>query len=157
MPFSTKELIDFHKATCDKMHSTLVQKNHDYAGGGERNPFSNFLNVENLGLCDAEIGFVTRMTDKLSRIITFVKKGTLKVADESVVDTLIDLANYCILMAAYISSKRRDVLDVRKPEVDVDPYTRTYPEPGDHPHCNVKVGMLDLDPKEATRATKKRR
>jgi hypothetical protein len=46
------------------------------------------------------------MSDKFARITTFVNKGVLKVKDESVEDTLLDLANYCILMAGYIKSKR---------------------------------------------------
>ena len=80
-------------------------KNADYAGDGT-DPFFNFTRVEQLGICATERGFLTRMTDKMARIITFVNVGVLKVKDESVVDTLLDLANYCILLAGYIQSKR---------------------------------------------------
>ncbi len=98
-------LIAFHRECIEKMHTTLIEKNHDYAGASA-DPFSNFTRVEVLDICSPEQGFLTRMSDKFSRITTFVKQGVLKVKDETVVDSLVDLANYCILMAAYIKSKR---------------------------------------------------
>lgn len=104
--FTRDELVNFHKAACDRMHETLKAKNHDYTGGNA-DPFANFSRVEQLEFCSAEQGFLTRMTDKLMRIGSFVKLGVLKVNDESVTDTLLDLANYCILMAAFIASKRK--------------------------------------------------
>ena len=99
------EYMDFHKACCDKMVEITKQKNADYTGTSE-DPFSNFTRVEALGICTTEQGFLTRMTDKLSRITSFAQKGFLLVKDESVEDTLMDLANYCILMSGYIKSKR---------------------------------------------------
>jgi hypothetical protein len=46
------------------------------------------------------------MTDKMARIGSFVKRGELVVKDESVKDTLLDLANYAMLFAAYLESKK---------------------------------------------------
>jgi hypothetical protein len=103
--WNKEQYAKYHKEVCDKMHATTLAKNADYTGGSE-DPFFNFTRVEALGIATAEVGFLTRMSDKFSRITTFVTKGVLKVKDESVEDTLIDLANYCILMAAYIKSKR---------------------------------------------------
>ena len=100
-----EEYFEFHENCCKKMVAVTKAKNHDYSSGAT-NPFSNFTQVEHLGIASTEQGFLTRMTDKLARIITFVNKGVLKVSDESVEDTLIDLANYCILFAGYIRSKR---------------------------------------------------
>ena len=100
-----EELIKFHKAATDHMHETLKRKNADYTGANA-NPFSNFTTVEELSICSSEQGFLTRMTDKFKRIVSFVQLGVLQVKDESVTDTLIDLANYCLLMAAYIQHKR---------------------------------------------------
>lgn len=103
-----EQYLKFHAKTLEAMTKTTVAKNHDYAGNGD-DPFSNFRQVEKLGLCSSEVGFVTRMTDKLSRIISFINSGTLMVKDESVQDTLIDLANYCILMSAYIEDKKERI------------------------------------------------
>lgn len=100
-----EEYLSFHKAMCDKMTATVVKKNHDYTGESG-DPFFNFSRTEFNGICTTEQGFLVRMNDKFARITTFVQKGVLKVADESVEDTLMDLANYSILMAGYIRSKK---------------------------------------------------
>ena len=79
------------------------KKNADYTGDNN-NPFSNFTSVENLGI-KTEQGFLTRMMDKMARIGSYISKGELQVKDESVTDTLRDLANYSCLLAGYIKSK----------------------------------------------------
>lgn len=80
------------------------KKNADYTGGNN-DPFSNFRSVESLSI-KTEQGFLTRMMDKMARIGSFVAKGELQVKDESVQDTLRDLANYACLLAGYIESKK---------------------------------------------------
>jgi hypothetical protein len=83
------------------------KKSADYCGlSGD--PFSNFKLVEHLGLCSVEVGFITRISDKLSRLSSFATKGVLEVKDESVQDTLLDCANYCILLSGYLESKKDD-------------------------------------------------
>lgn len=85
---------------------TSKRKNNDYTGGAS-DPFSNFKSVEVLGI-PTEVGFLTRMMDKMKRISSFVEKGELQVKDESVTDTLADLANYSCLLAGYIKSKPKE-------------------------------------------------
>lgn len=99
------EYFQFHKECCEKMIAITAAKNADYTGAGD-NPFANFSRVEAMGISSTEQGFLTRMLDKMCRIGSFVQKGVLMVKDESVEDTLLDLANYCILMAGYIRSKK---------------------------------------------------
>ncbi len=101
-----QEYMEFHRAACERMMETTKKKNSDYTGGSN-SPFSNFEQIGNLVALPnvVEIGFLTRMSDKLSRIGSFVTQGSLQVNDESVTDTLVDLANYCILMAGYLRSK----------------------------------------------------
>jgi hypothetical protein len=98
------EYLAFHKECCEKMMTITAAKNADYACGED--PFSNFSGVELDDICSTEVGFLVRMKDKFARLKTFVKKGILQVKDESVEDTLLDLANYCLLMAGYIRSKK---------------------------------------------------
>lgn len=100
-----EELILFHRETCDQMRQIMSEKNADYTGFN-KDPFFNFSTVEYLGIARTEQGFLTRMTDKLLRLTTFVKQGHLKVNDEKVEDTLMDLSNYCILMLAYLKGKK---------------------------------------------------
>ncbi len=64
-------------------------------------------------MCDkmwVSIVFLTRMSDKTSRIESFVENETLQVMDESVEDTLLDLANYAILFAGYLKEQRTKIV-----------------------------------------------
>lgn len=104
---NSEQYIQFHSQACQKMIEITKKKNEDYAGDG-KDAFANFTRVEVLGISTTEQGFLTRMFDKFSRLTSFVNKGFLAVEDESVEDTLFDLANYCILMAGYIQSKKEN-------------------------------------------------
>src|SRR5690242_10231263 len=101
-----KQYLKYHKECCEKMHDITTRKNSDYTGETD-NPFFNFTRSELIGNGTTEQGFITRMMDKISRLISFSQRGFLQVKDESVEDTLLDLANYCILMSGYIKSKRK--------------------------------------------------
>jgi len=101
-----EQYLAFHKAACEQMIETTRKKNNDYTGITQ-DPFANFTAVESQGICSTETGFRVRMTDKIMRLDSFIQKGVLEVKDETVQDTLFDLANYCILLAGYIESKRQ--------------------------------------------------
>lgn len=80
------------------------KKTADYTGNGT-DAFANFRQIpENW----TEIGFLTRMGDKMARLRSFVQNGDLQVKDESATDTLRDLANYCALFAAYLGEQKKD-------------------------------------------------
>jgi hypothetical protein len=101
----TKE--DYFKFAQDFFQSCIEiskRKNADYTGVSQ-DPFANFKSVESLGI-STESGFLTRMMDKMARIGSFASNGSLQVKDESVTDTLRDLANYACLLAGYIESKK---------------------------------------------------
>lgn len=106
MGLNREEYMKFHREMCERMVVTTAKKNADYTGGSD-DPFFNFTRVEAVGITETERGFLTRMFDKFARVTTFVNIGVLQVADESVEDTLIDLANYSILLAGYIRSKKQ--------------------------------------------------
>lgn len=99
------QFLKFHKEMTEKMHEISKAKNHDYSGG-DSHAFRNFTVVEDLGICSTEQGFLTRMCDKFMRIANFCNSGVLKVQDEKIEDTLLDLANYSLLFAGYIRSKK---------------------------------------------------
>lgn len=88
------------------MYETTEKKNSDYTGDST-SPFKNFTMVETIGFATTEQGFLTRIIDKVMRVAGFIKNGTLKVVDEKVTDTLIDCANYCLLMVCYLESKEK--------------------------------------------------
>ena len=98
------ELFEFHQSMSDKALAICKKKNNDYtsAAGGGSDPFANFSRVEAMGIMTTEQGFLVRMTDKMSRLSTYAALGRLEVNDETVEDTLLDLINYAILLAAYM-------------------------------------------------------
>jgi hypothetical protein len=98
------QYFEFLKNRAERRIAVSRAKNADYSAGAD--PFANFTRVEALGICSVEQGFLVRMVDKMSRISSFVERGELSVKDESVDDTLLDLANYADLLAAYIESQK---------------------------------------------------
>lgn len=102
-----KEYLQFHKEFTEEMIRVSVLKNSDYTGTTD-DPFANLKACEVSSICSTEQGVMVRMTDKMARINSFIQKGELLVKDESVADTLLDLSNYCALLAAYIKAKRVD-------------------------------------------------
>lgn len=96
-------LTEFELLT-SKMCTLTAKKNSDYAGGEDA--FRNFKLVEQMGGATVEQGLLTRITDKISRFATFVSRGTLKVEDEKIEDTLIDCAVYCLITILYLREQR---------------------------------------------------
>ena len=82
------DILEKHKELCDRIHSTCVAKNHDYG-----NSASDLYNKFGL------ISYIVRMNDKMNRINTLIKREA-EVKDEKITDTLLDLANYCLLAVA---------------------------------------------------------
>lgn len=106
-----EQYLSYHKLSCDRLVEITRKKNADYTGSSD-DPFANFRQIEHLiqkpGV--AETGFLTRMSDKMSRVGSFISKGKFEVEDESVHDTLFDLANYCILLSGFIKAKQGDAV-----------------------------------------------
>lgn len=95
-----EEYFKFAEEFVEEMLSISKKKNEDYSSGTD--PFRNFKSVGDEWV---EIGFYTRMSDKMSRLKSFIERGELSVENESIKDTLVDLANYACLLAGYIKSK----------------------------------------------------
>lgn len=88
--------------TLTLLYKTMDVKNTDYAT--KDNPFSNFTLVNSLWITTVERWILVRMTDKLSRISNLIDSEA-KVKDETIIDTLVDLANYSIILKLYIEDK----------------------------------------------------
>jgi len=112
---NTPEFIAYHEEFTKACLEIVKKKNHDYTASFENNAFANFVTVEMMGVASTEQGFLTRMIDKFMRISTFVKRGTLKVEDEKIEDTLRDLVNYVILLSGYIHEKKNNNIVSLKP------------------------------------------
>ncbi len=99
------ELIKFHDTLCTEAKELMKLKNRDYAGNDGLQPFANFTRVESMGVCKTEQGFLVRLTDKMSRLSSFIQSGKMNVKDESFRDTCIDVINYMVLLTAYVNDK----------------------------------------------------
>ncbi len=96
--------IPHFKDYIQRMVDLEERKGHDYAS--VEDPFKNFLECENLEICSAEKGILVRMADKITRVSNLIdKQEAAHVADEKLDDTLIDLANYAIILACYLKVK----------------------------------------------------
>ena len=82
------------KELLEEMKKTHDAKRHDYAS--VEDVFANFRTCE-MGGIPTWKGCCVRLGDKFSRIMGFAKKEKLEVKDESIKDTLIDMANYALI------------------------------------------------------------
>ena len=96
-------LIENYENYQKKMFDILKRKNADYAG--PRGEYNNFEYCEKLGICSTEAGLMVRISDKMTRISNLLKQDA-QVKDESIHDTLLDMANYAMILASYIEDKK---------------------------------------------------
>lgn len=80
-----------------KMANTYRAKNHDYG-----NSFEQSLDEE--GLAASRI----RMGDKWNRYKTLSKTENMEVKDESIKDTLLDMANYAIMTVMWMNKSKNE-------------------------------------------------
>jgi len=88
----------------DNMKEVHDMKRHDYAS--KEDVFKNFRTCEMAGI-PAWKGCAIRIGDKFSRLMSFVKQEELKVKDESIRDTLIDMANYALICAILYDEEKQ--------------------------------------------------
>lgn len=109
-----------HKALCEELNSLYARKNHDYGD-------SFHLSFEEEGLAMARI----RLGDKFNRFKALSCGADQKVADESIRDTLIDLANYA-LMTVLEMEPEKSIPKTPRPNCDTCKY---YPLPSSEYPC----------------------
>jgi hypothetical protein len=100
-----EKYLELFKQLCDRELAITTAKNSDYAD--EDNAFANFEIIRHLssGRITPEQGFVVRMSDKLQRIVNLTSRPN-RVLDETIEDTLFDLAVYCKLFQCYLMAKK---------------------------------------------------
>lgn len=78
--------IQRHEELCKTIHETYCQKNTAY-GDSFGKSFSDW------GLASAAV----RLSDKYNRFVNLAKNPRVDTGDEAITDTLLDLANYCLM------------------------------------------------------------
>ena len=76
---------ELHKQICGNMHNTYKAKNADYGDS-----FAKVREEYPEAIC-------IRLMDKLERLKTLYKGGEQQVKEESIDDTLLDIANYAVM------------------------------------------------------------
>lgn len=97
MTFENKRpSVDLHNEICGYLNDTYARKNKCYG-----NSFSR--TYDDLGI----VSCVTRIADKFHRLVNLAQNAEDErlVADESTVDTLLDMANYCIMTVMEMTKK----------------------------------------------------
>lgn len=80
------------KQVSDRLRDTLIAKNRAYGDTASRSP----VLIPNL---PAEVALLVRMSDKINRLSTLLSTNTDD-NGESIDDTVLDLAGYCVLYLA---------------------------------------------------------
>ena len=75
------------------MHDTFVLKNKKYGNSFE-------ISLDKYGM----IAALTRISDKFNRAENLILTGDAGTNDETLTDTLLDLANYCVMTAVYMKN-----------------------------------------------------
>lgn len=82
---SPNEKVQMHFEICSILNGIYERKNHDYG--------DSFAKLRN----EVPNAILVRIYDKYSRLKTLLQGSQQLVKDESIDDTLMDLANYCIM------------------------------------------------------------
>ena len=88
---NSKALANQFKSITEEMLQTYIRKNHDYGDSFNKS-------LDKFGL----IASVVRMNDKMERVESLMNKEAL-VKDESIKDTLLDMANYAIMTVMWMN------------------------------------------------------
>lgn len=91
--------IDYHQSICDELNVLYTKKNHDY-GDSFHDTYTKFGPVVS----------AIRLTDKYNRFCNLLKSEVKSLEDEMMVDeslrdTLMDLANYAVMTVMEIDRK----------------------------------------------------
>lgn len=86
--------VEKHKDICAELTDVYAKKNADYGDS-----FSDSLDKRGI------VAALVRMEDKTNRLDSVTKSGEKLVDDETLVDTVMDLANYAIMTAMWLDSK----------------------------------------------------
>lgn len=85
------------EAILKNMLETFIVKNGNYGSSVE-------ISLDKYGM----IAALTRISDKFNRAENLILNNKNGTADESLYDTLIDMANYCVMTAAYMKNTKHE-------------------------------------------------
>ena len=89
--------VDRFKQITDEMVKLYERKNSDY-GSSIHDTYMKY----------GAVAYLVRMEDKINRVRSLTQNNNQKVEDEKIHDSLVDLANYSILMLLELEGNKND-------------------------------------------------
>lgn len=124
-----------HKQLLQQIHDTYVKKNHDYGDSFSRS-------FKKYGLVAAMV----RMEDKWNRLDNMTLGAEQKVADETIRDTLLDLAGYCVMTTMELDREKDNANQKAFEEQVRDEYAEVFEE--DNEKENEEMDISDKTSEE---------
>ena len=88
-----QDLLALHESLSTEARELMVKKNTDY--GANADPYRNFRTF-------GELGILVRLSDKISRLQSFLENGGFAVKEEGLHDTVLDIINYAVLFEGFV-------------------------------------------------------
>ena len=121
----------------NNLEDTYKRKNSDY-GNSVGDTYEKF----------GDISFLTRITDKYNRILSLADKGECgEVKDEALEDTILDLANYCLLwlVEREYKEQQKEVKPTKDIQLKTPNLASNYPRINTEIMNNVQTRLAKLD------------
>lgn len=121
----------------NNLEDTYKRKNSDY-GNSVGDTYEKF----------GDISFLTRITDKYNRILSLADKGECgEVKDEALEDTILDLANYCLLwlVEREYAGQQNEVKPTKDVQLKTSNLVSNYPRINTEIMNNVQTRLAKLD------------
>ena len=122
----------------NNLEDTYKRKNSDY-GNSVGDTYEKF----------GDISFLTRITDKYNRMVNLVcnSNNVRKVKDEALEDTILDLANYCLLwlVEREYAGQQKEVKPTKDVQLKTPNLVSNYPRINTEIMNNVQARLAKLD------------
>lgn len=129
--------LGIYQTIINNLEDTYKRKNSDY-GNSVGDTYEKF----------GDISFLTRITDKYNRILSLADKGECgEVKDEALEDTILDLANYCLLwlVEREYAGQHEEVKPTKDVQLKTPNLVSNYPRINTEIMNNVQGRLAKLD------------
>ena len=129
--------LGIYQTIINNLEDTYKRKNSDY-GNSVGDTYEKF----------GDISFLTRITDKYNRILSLADKGEAgEVKDEALEDTILDLANYCLLwlVEREYAGQQKEVKPTKDVQLKTPNLVSNYPRINTEIMNNVQSRLAKMD------------
>ena len=137
MEVNNMDRLGIYQCIISNLEDTYKRKNSDY-GNSVGDTYEKF----------GDISFLTRITDKYNRILSLADKGEAgEVKDEALEDTILDLANYCLLwlVEREYAGQQKEVKPTKDVQLKTPNLVSNYPRINTEIMNNVQDRLAKMD------------